>query len=1061
MNKFFRIFAKTANIWRGLLTAFVALLLVAFFLTQFAFANKIAINSYLGLVSSKAVQTGNAEVASHYKSEFAADVKNPTQEEFDALKAASKEQAINEMKEGAVLLRNNDVNGAPALPLAKGASISLFGHASEDPLYKPPSGGAQYSGNPQTNVKDGLARAGFKINDTLYNAYANARSSGTYGSGTRSEVMTVGDWNLYEAEPAFYEQSGLRDSYKNYGDAAVIFLARTAGENRDCPTGNVERDAIWYQREDPTQDYLALFPEEEALLSEVKAYKDNGTFKKVILVLNTSNLVQMPWLDEYGIDACLYTAGYGHHGTIALGSILCGETNPSGRLVDTWAYDFQSSPAMTNFGAFTYTNADQMLTAENRITENPEKVEHYVVYAEGIYIGYKYYETRYEDAVLGNGDADSDVGSSTEDSWKYSDEVQYPFGYGLSYTDFSLEIVEEECSYDPEKKGEEFTIAVKVTNTGDVAGKRSVQLYVQAPYIEYGVEKSSVQLVGFGKTGVLAPAGQEGDSETITITVDKYLLASYDYEGLNDNGVTGYILDAGDYRFAVGDSVHDALNYILADKGATGMTNHDGSDFAPDATNHVWKWNLAELDTETYHYSQWNENEQVEVTNRLEEMDLNYWLPDTVTYLTRSDWSGTYPTEHTVITLTQEMAIEISGNYYGYDNGDRYQEFARPEDAPAVSDFTQGAKNGITFSDMHGIPYEDDETWNKFIDQLTVEDMLNVIWEHWGTYAISSVGKPWNWNDDGPDGINQGFKIQDEDGNRLPHISGECTMFPNEIVLAQTYSYDLLTRRGEMLGEESMFSTCVQLWSPGGDLHRTPYGGRNFEYYSEDSYMSYLCAGAEVAAMRSKGVVTAIKHCCGNNQETYRQGLSTFSNEQSFRMNDMRGFEGAFTIGKSNSTMTSFNRVGMRAYCHSKVMQQDVMRGEWGFKGVIISDAIDSYMHPVEAIIAGNDQWCLARSQDSVRTVKDAINGGDGYILQMLRQANKNFYYAYCNSNLVNGMSSDMVIIPVTNWWETALTTANTVLLVITIVAGVLFISSAVVKAIVSRKDKANSAEEA
>ena len=254
-----------------------------------------------------------------------------------------------------------------------------------------------------------------------------------------------------------------------------------------------------------------------------------------------------------------------------------------------------------------------------------------------------------------------------------------------------------------------------------------------------------------------------------------------------------------------------------------------------------------------------------------------------------------------------------------------------------------------------------------------------------------------------------------------------------------------------------MFSTCVQMWSPGADLHRTPYGGRNFEYYSEDSYMSYLCAGVEVAAMREKGVVTAIKHCCGNNQETFRQGLSTFSNEQAFRMNDMRGFEGAFTIGKSNSTMTSFNRIGMRAFCHSKVMQQDVLRGEWGFKGVIISDAIDSYMHPVEAIIAGNDMWCLARTADSVATVRQAIAEGDGFILQALRQANKNFYYAYCNSNLTNGLSTDTVIIPITNWWETTLNMANTVLLVLTIVTGILFVGSSVVKAIVSRKEKANA----
>lgn len=1052
MNKFFRIFAKTANIWRGLLTAFVALLLVAFFLTQFAFANKIAINSYLGLVSSKAVQTGNAEVASHYKSEFAADVKNPTQEEFEALKDATKKQAVSEMEEGAVLLRNNDVNGAPALPLAKGAKVSLFGHASEDPMYKPFSGGAMGGSN---NVRTGMEAAGFKINEKLYDAYASARSNGDFGGGTRHENLGESDWRLYEVNKDFYDQPGIRDSYAQYGDAAIVYIARTGGEDRDLPTAREGLDATGFTVDDPSLKYLELQTNERDMLSEIKKYKDEGVFDKVIAVINTGNAMELGWLDEYDVDACLWVGGYGNYGVYGMANILCGDVNPSGRLADTYAYNSLSSPAMTNFGSFTYTNASQMLTRENGVTDIYDHTSHYVVHAEGIYVGYKYYETRYEDVVLGNGDADSDVGSSTEGNWKYSDEVQYPFGYGLSYTDFSLEIVEEECSYDPDKVGEEFTIAVKVTNTGDVAGKRSVQLYMQVPYIEYGVEKPAIRLVNFGKTDMLYPEDEAGEnkpnSQTLTITVDKYFLASYDYQGLNDDGVTGYILDSGNYYFAVGDSVHDALNYILAKKGASGMVNVDGSVFSPDSLNMVWTWELEEPDTETYHYSRWNEG--VEVTNRLEEADLNHWIEDGVTYLTRADWSGTFPEEATQITLTAEMAREIGGNYY---------EDLIPENAPAVSDFTQGAKNGIPFVSMHGVDYDDDEMWNTFLDQLTVEEMLTVTHENWGTGEVKSVNKPYHRNDDGPDGMGGGYKVYKIDGEQIDYINGNCMMYPNEIVLVATYNYDLIKRRGELLGEESMFATTPQMWSPGANFHRTPYGGRNFEYYSEDPNLGYLCAGTEVAAMRSKGVVTAIKHFVGNNQETNRRGLATFVNEQTFRENDMRVFEGAFTIGKSNSTMTAFNRVGMRAFAQHDALQNEILRGEWGFKGVIISDGCTTFMHPRESLIAGNDMWCLSGDGSHINPVREAINNGDGFMLQALREANKHFYYAYCNSHLTNGLSTDTIIVDVTNWWETALNTVDTVLLVITIIVAVLFIASAIIKAIVSCKDKdAAVAEEA
>lgn len=1029
MNEFVKSFARTANIWRGLAAVFLGLMLTMVFATQLAYQNKMVINSSLGLTSSKTVQKENAEIASYYKSDYVADVKNPTEEEFNNLLEASKQQAINEMEEGAILLRNNVVGDKTALPLDKGARVSMFGHASEDPLYKPYSGAPGYE--KCVNVYDAMRGAGFVVNSTLYNAYANARRTGSYGGGSRNDSIAHTDWHLHEVTKDFYNQSGIRASYANYNDAAVVFIGRTAGEHSDCPTGRSEYDLPGISVDDTTKHYLELSNNEIDMLNEVKAH-----FDKIILILNTANLMEIGWLDEYEIDAVLYTAGYGAYGSIGMANILCGDANPSGRLVDTWAYDFMSAPAMANFGAYTYTNASEMLTRENGVTDGLSETSHYVVYAEGIYIGYKYYETRYEDVILGRGDAGSSVGSSTGDGWIYDEEVQYPFGYGMSYTDFSLEIVDFK---DNGPEGEEFSVDVKVTNTGNVAGKRSVQLYIQAPYVDYGVEKSAVQLVNFGKTGVIEP----GHSETITIKADKYLLASYDYQEAE-----GYILDAGDYYFAVGDSVHDALNYILAEKEVTGMKNVDGTNFIKGELKKVEKWHLDEYDDTSFRHSRYGE--KVEVTNRLEEADLNYWLPDTVEYLTRSDWSGTYPTEPTEITLTAEMAREIGNNFY---------DSTIPEDAPAVSDFKQGVKNNISFVDMYGVDYDNNEIWEKFIDQLTIDEMLEMNLEHWGSGGASSIAKPYNWNNDGPDGISGRFKAYDLNGNQIPFINGECTMFTNEIVLAQTYNYDLIRNRGLLLGEESMFASCPQLWSPGADLHRTMFAGRNFEYYSEDANLSYLCAAVEVKAMREKGVVTAIKHFCGNNQETYRQGLSTFTNEQAFRQNDMRGFEGAFTLGKSNSTMTSFSRVGMRSFPHNGVMQNDILRGEWGFKGAIISDGLGGFMHQREGLASGTDMWCLSawNKDNFIRIVKDAIAGGDGYMLQLLRTAAKNFCYAYCNSNLTNGLSSSTEIITVRNWWEDALDSVNIALIVASVTFGVLFVGSTVAGFVLARKEKANA----
>ncbi len=376
----------------------------------------------------------------------------------------------------------------------------------------------------------------------------------------------------------------------------------------------------------------------------------------------------------------------------------------------------------------------------------------------------------------------------------------------------------------------------------------------------------------------------------------------------------------------------------------------------------------------------------------------------------------------------------------------------KPEDAPSVSDFTMGAKNGLTFANMRVIPYDDDETWNKFLDQLTLDDMIAILVDSFASPEIESVSKPFNYNNDGPDGIRGGFVKFNPDGSKREDIKGDTTCFTNEIVLASTFSYELLAERGRLLGEESLYASCPQLWSPGANLHRTPFGGRNFEYFSEDAMLSYLCLSVEVKAMQEKGVIASIKHFAGNDQETNRRGLSIFVNEQAFRQNDLKAFEGGFTIGGASGTMTSYSRIGMRSFTQSEALNTGILRDEWGFKGVVISDAVKSYMNAVESVVAGTDMFCMAYNENHVKPLREAIENGDGYLLMKLREANKHYYYAYCNSNLANGLSSTMKVVSVTNWWETALETAQTTLLVLTVISGICYVFSWGYRIIVGRK---------
>ena len=973
---------KSVKRWTGLSCIMAFLLVFSILGTSCAMSYDSVVNGALGIQVSKIVEgeapEGEEADTTYYKSAYG----ELNEDNLELVKEASYAQAVQEQEEGTVLLYNKD----GALPLKEDElQVTLFGHAVVQPLYRNSSAGSRaYDSNTGVDLYKALGTAGFQVNPLLYNYYR--QSDTARNTGTATSFFAEGDggntWSLGEEPIEFYTDEIKSSWAEQFNKVAIVMFARQGGEG------------VELLMETPTEgiSQLALSQDEKDLLAMIR---DSGDFDKTIVLINSGNPMEMDWLEEYEVDAALWIGCPGEKGFTGVANILTGAANPSGRLIETYAADSLSAPAtkVNSHNNQTWANIDEMLA---KTDSSPSELSYYAVQSEGIYIGYKYYETRYEDVILGRFGADSDVGSSFGTAWNYADEVVFPFGYGLSYTTF-------EQTLDSVEVGEDtVTVTVTVTNTGEVAGKSAVQVYAQTPYGEYEqtnlVEKSAIQLLDFGKTGLLEP----GASQTLTIECDKYLLASYDY-----TAAKGYILSEGDYYVAIGDNVHDALNNVLAAKGATGMVDEAGNAVEGDAAK-TFTWTEA-FDAEKYKRSPYT---GAEVTNQFEDADANYWFEDCVTYLTRQDWAGTFPTEPvTGLALTDEMLTLL--------NGDLYE---KPEDAPSVSAYTQGEDQGVLLVNMMGVDY-DDPLWDSFIDQLTIEEMASLISNNFGTDEVSSIGKPASPAGDGPDGIG-GYtdRFPEEYGKNL-----QTTSFPNESLLASTFNKDLMRTRGEQIGEEGLYLGVVEVWGPGANLHRTPFGGRSFEYFSEDANMNYLCASPIVQGVESKGVHSGPKHLAGNDQEVNRQGIANFFNEQAFREGALRGLEGGVAVGEAQSLMQAFNRLGFIGCSLSEALNKTVVRDEWGYQGHIETDAIGTSSTGYKAafttmLAAGTDSFCLDTQRQTPTAIATAITeNDDGYLLGELRRAAKNILYNDANSNIMNGLNNNSVIVSITPWWQPAL----------------------------------------
>ena len=795
----------------------------------------------------------------------------------DEAELASRDMARELESEGIVLLENKDA----ALPLAEGEAVNLFGYASIDPVF----GGSGSGAGDNTNNVDlitGLTDAGFTVNEELVDFYRNSGVSRPESTG-----FTGADFTPAEV-PASQYTDELMAAAREFSGVAVVVFSRTGGEGDDLPQ---DMYAAGYSDTDDGSHYLELTQDEKDLLALV----EEQDFDKVIVLLNTSNAMELGFLEDAGVDAALWIGAPGATGMDAVGQVLSGAVNPSGRLTDTYAYDLTTSPAYWNSSVFTYTNL------ENR---------HYFEYAEGIYVGYRFYETRWIDNATGACDEDA-----------YQAMVQYPFGYGLSYTTFAQSIANFTAD------GDAITMEVEVTNTGDAAGKDVVQVYYTAPYTVGGIEKSHVVLAGFGKTGLLEP----GASETVTVRFAVEDMASYDYL---ENGC--YVLEAGNYQIKLMANAHDVIDsrdYTVDETIVYGADNPRASDGAA-AVN------------------QFNDI----TTGQVEQ------------YVSRADWEGTLPTARPADKEAgaETVALFTETPVYEVDDSDA---------AITIAD------HGLTLEDMAGLAY-DDPKWDQLLEQLSVEDMTNMIANGgWSTPAAESVGKPATTELDGPAGINS--LTSDLKGVR----------FPAQTIIGATWNEELVERFGQTLGAEAAADHVAGLYAPGANIHRTPFGGRNFEYYAEDSLLSGKLAAAEVRGCMSQGVYTYVKHFALNDQEANRLALSVWANEQAIREIYLKPFELAVKEGGSTAIMSSYSYIGNTWAGASRALLTNVLRDEWGFTGTVITDSAmgnTSWMDVNLAIRAGGDMMLCLMGVD--------LDSSSNTAQQAMRQACHNILYTEANS---------------------------------------------------------------
>lgn len=1044
--------------------------------TPILWANEDTISSALNQPISKVEEIGDkkytAEELEYYKSSF----KNIKEVVMNGFKLQEQEQA-----EGTVLLKND--NGA--LPLKKGAKVSVFGTTGASPFYGASGSGGINTSNaiswydafrgyahtnaaaPKEKVKgDTLLDINEKLAEN-YTAWVKSTGGGGWGSSATPDYpdyypsssvtkVRIGDvpWDVVK------ESEGYAD-VESYGDAAVYIIKRTGGEGYDLPATsgeNAQYGNVGYKSNSTNDgtygDYLQLSQTEISVLNGLKELKAEGKIQKVVLILNMASPIQLDFLKQnaYDVDACLLTGSVGEVGTVAVAKLLTGEYNFSGGVSTTLWYDNLKNPVNNNYMDqnyfFTYANyADFGFGNPALENQYQSTFTTYTVYQEGMYLGYKYTETRYEDYV---------TGAANVGNYDYSQVVAYPFGYGMSYTNFSF------SNMTVNKSGKTYTVSVKVTNEGDVAGKTPVQIYVAKPNTQYAkdhkIQVPSVELIDFGKTSQLKP----GAFETVTVEVNEKYFASYDTFGAGT-----YITMKGDYYLIAAQNAHEAVNNLLAEKGYTPENTDNRMDAAGNA-DLVEKFSY-NFDNTAFAFT---ENNGYPIQNQFAFADINTYEGrgnNSVTYYDRNNWAGTVQLperkadgtlvkHNAVLTMTKQMADDMR-NQMNAAVMIKTDDVAYP---------TYGKDNGLVLLDMKGLSYND-PLWNDLLDQLTWEETVDLLSNgRHKTQPIQSVSKPGTGDENGPNGFNASYNAAsaggrfngptnplaeraggfDAEGNYIPDPDmGQgytTTGFSSNGVLAATFNKELAAEIGKQIGEEGLWAGMSGLLGIGLNIIRSPYAGRTAEYVSEDALLSGLISAPEVAGIESKGVHCFIKHAAMNDCETARHGVNTWATEQTMRENYFRAFEICITEGNSFSVMTSFSRMGTQAVANC-VPFTKWLRNECDLPGIVETDCAgdmtdgahgEAYVSRIVNVYTGatdlNEYNYGADTPDYTGGTytydyfkPGNPNGNYGKLGQMMRESAKRILYHTVTSNAMNRYSSTSRVIRVTPMWETVVIGVN------------------------------------
>ena len=1000
---------------KHLVLSIISLILVAVFSFGSVFANSYAklINQALGLSSTKIIRPEGAE-----------EDENQFVSKYDSMeeaKEADKELAERLTEEGVVLLKNNG-----ALPLAQDAKVTILGHSSTNILVcgtgsadinasldveKYPS--SLKSANGYLTLKAALEeRSDVSVNDTVWKTYMDWTEAGTYKTNPAKGDNSIrggdgsvkGSYKVNEVPWAtLTQQPGVADSFAKYPDAAIVVVSRLGGEMYDLPA-NVDSQGNAEETVGGSGNALELTIQELELIKEAKQ-----KFGSVIVLINSANPLECDFLtaENSDVDAALWIGYTGLVGLYGVADVLVGNESPSGRLVDTYCNDNTTNPAMVNFYSQIWSNAEELGASYDPATGkwkgsglmtgssggDLDGNMFFNAYQEGIYVGYRYYETRYADAVAGTGNTEG---------YDYLADVAYPFGYGLSYTTFDY----SDLKFTPSADGKSIDVTVTVTNTGNVAGKEVVEVYFQSEYTDYDrenrIEKAAVELCGFAKTAKLAP----GASETVTITVDKDEFRTYDTYGAGT-----YIMDEGDYYLTIGTDAHDALNNILASQGHTGMVaaGHKTTSTGDGALVYTWH---EDMDTETYSVSAVTGEP---IVNRFQSGDLAYYGGENINVVSRSDWKGTFPTAKLELELTQDMMSEMTGIK-------QYEKIVvEGEEMPTLGSTATHHK----LFDMIGLDY-DDPKWEELLDQITYEELCNLIGVGYhGTIHLDSVSKPETHDENGPQGFSA--NLTDLTGNAITLCA-----YTDENIMAATWNVELMEELGEHIGEDGLWAGYSGLYGPAMNTHRTAYAGRNFEYYSEDGFLGGKIAAAEVKGIQSKGVYVFLKHFALNDCETNCRAISTFVNEQAIRELYLQPFEHAVVDGGAYCVMNAFARVGVIWTGAHQGLMTDVLRGEWGCRGFGVSDyTTSSYGTSVHSrgtydallgVLAGTDTFDSSSTTTQAyqllvyNAADPAVN--DVHLVNCMREAAHRILYTVANSNAMN---ENGVVVSNMNWWQFSL----------------------------------------